>query len=269
VDRSRAWSERTAPEIAAAAASDPVVVLPVAATEQHGPHLPLSTDEDIGRGLLDAAFRHLPADANVFALPMQEVGASPEHESFPGTLDLGGAVFEEVLVALGASVARAGVRRLVVHNSHGGNRATIDRAALRLRREWGLLVVKAHWFRFPRPTVDLPEAEWVHGLHGGAVETAMMLHLAPERVRSERLDDFGSFGADLADRLTHLGPEGVAAFAWVAEDLNPSGAIGDASLASAELGRVLVDHYGRVLAEIIRDAAAFPLERLAELDGDG
>ncbi|NNK63582.1 MAG: creatininase family protein, partial [Gemmatimonadetes bacterium] len=256
VSASRSWTDLAATEVAAAVARDPVLVLPTAAVEQHGPHLPLSTDADIGRGLLGEALARVADGVTVYTLPMQSVGASAEHGRAPGTLDLGAAPFEEAVVAVGRSVASAGVRRLVVHNSHGGNKATLDRAALRLRRECGLLVVKAHWFRFPRPDVGLPEGEWVHGLHGGAVETAMMLHLVPERVRTDRCVRFPSLGEDLEGRLTHLGPEGAASFAWLAQDLNPEGVVGDAGLATPELGRRLVEHYAAVLARVIEDAAA-------------
>jgi creatinine amidohydrolase len=248
--------------VRAAVARDPVLVMPVAAVEQHGPHLPLSTDVDIGAGLLSAALARLPAEAPVYTLPMQAVGASPEHGDVPGTLDLGPRVLEDALVALGASVARAGVRRLVIANSHGGNKAVVDLAALRLRSAFDLLVVKAHWFRFPRPDVGLPEGEWQHGLHGGAVETAMMLHLHPERVRLDEVRAFPSLGEELAGSMEVLGPEGAAGFAWRARDLNPEGVVGDATLADAALGARLVDHYAAVLVAVLRDASRFPVDRL-------
>lgn len=265
-DPIRWWAHHTSPGLAAAVGPATVAVLPTAAIEQHGPHLPLSTDLDIGLGLLRAAFRVLSEETSVLALPPLAVGASEEHAGLPGTLsapDMTGSI-----VAVGRAVAAAGVRRLVVANSHGGNRAAVDTAALALRNDPGLLVVKAHWFRFPRPEgAGLPEPEWVHGLHGGAVETAMMLHLHPERVRTEGLRDFRSLGRDLEETLRHVGPEAVAPFAWRADDLHPDGVAGDATLATAALGERLVTHYGRVLAEILEDAAAFPLERLAGGNG--
>lgn len=264
----RRWDALPPGEAAEAPARDPVVVLPLGATEQHGPHLPLSTDCDIGEGILEAALAALEPSRAVYRLPMREVGVSPEHAGFPGTLTVSPAVLEAEVVASGAGLAEGGVRRLVIFNSHGGNRAVVDTAALRLRAEGGMLVVKAHWFRFPRPPdVDLPEEEWTHGLHGGAVETAMMLHLHPERVERGAVRRFPSLGEELAERLTHVGPEGVAPFAWMARDLNPQGVTGDASRADAGMGRRLVSHYAAVLAEVIRDAARFPLERLAPHDG--
>ena len=258
----RRWDERTTWEMGEAAASDPVAVLPLAAVEQHGPHLPLATDGIIGDGLLEAALERVP-DLPVLVLPTQWVGSSEEHRSFPGTLSLTPETLHRVLVETGASVGQAGIRRLVLVNSHGGNRATVDQAALALRRQEGMLVVKAHWFRFPRPEdVDLPEGEWRHGLHGGAVETAMMLHLRPDLVRGDAVASFPSLGQELEERLRRLGPEGEAAFAWTAEDLGDAGVVGDATLADAAMGRRLVAHYGACLADVLRDAHDFPLTRL-------
>jgi len=241
-----------------------LVILPLAATEQHGPHLPLSTDADIGVGLLDAAFDHLPADVSAERLPTIRVGASQEHSRFAGTLSVGTEELIGTIVEQGAELAREGVRRLLLSNSHGGNRHAMEAAALRLRAEHGMLVVKASWFRFPRPTdVALPVEEWRHGLHGGAVETAMMLHLRPDLVRMQEIATFTSVAEELESRLRHLAPEGEASFAWLAGDLNPQGVVGDATLATPEMGARLVAHYSRFLADVILDALEFPLELLA------
>lgn len=262
-DPIRWWAALTTEEVAALQADDPVAVLPLAAIEQHGPHLPLSTDLDIGLGLLAGAFRLLPPGFPAFALPPQAVGTSREHARFPGTLSLGPDVLGAVVEELGASLAGSGVRRLVLANSHGGNRAALDEAGLALRADHGLLVVKASWLRFPGPpAVGLPESEWRHGLHGGAVETAMMLHLRPDLVRGDRIVDGASLGQELAATLRHVAPEGAVSFAWLAGDLSAAGTTGDARRATAEMGSLLVAHYARILAETIQDARAFPLERL-------
>lgn len=259
----RYWHALTAAEIERLGARDPVAVLLLAAVEQHGPHLPLSTDLDIGLGLLAVAFGRLPASLPVAALPPVAVGASLEHARFPGTLSIPSALLGDLIRHLGASVARGGVRRLVVVNSHGGNRAALDAAALRLREEARLLVVKVNYPDFPRPAaVDLPEAEWRHGIHGGAVETAMMRHLHPDRVREPEAGGEGPFAAVLEGQGSRIAPEGAAAFAWLAGDLDRSGAVGDAGLGTADLGRRLVDYYGATLAAVIRDARAFPIGRL-------
>lgn len=257
------WDAVTTGEARALAERDPVVILPLAATEQHGPHLPLSTDRDIGMGILESAFRRLPAGFPARVLPPVVVGCSPEHARFPGTLSLGPELTARVVEKLGADVRRSGPRRLVLHNSHGGNGPAMETAGLRLRDEEEMLVVKASYYLFSRPPdVDLPESEWRHGLHGGAVETAMMLHLRPDRVRTGELTDAPSLGAELEDRLERVGPDAPASFSWLAGDLHPSGASGDPRLADAAMGERLVEHYGRVLAEVIRDARRFPLDRL-------
>ncbi len=259
----RYWHTLTTVEAAAFVGQDPVVVLPVAAIEQHGPHLPLSTDLEIGLGLLAEAFRRLPPDLPVRALPPQAVGTSGEHRRFAGTLSLTPELLVESLVQTGAAVQSAGVRRLVVSNSHGGNLSVIDLAARRLREEHDLLVVKSSWFDAPRPDGGLPDEEWRFGLHGGAVETAMMLHLQPDLVHLDAVRRFPSLDEELSGTLRQVSAEGGASFAWLAGDLNRQGVTGDATLGTARLGAALVAHYGRVLADVIQDARRFPLDRLA------
>ena len=260
----RWWGSLTTRAASRVAGSDPVVLVPLAATEQHGPHLPLSTDLDIGLGLIAQAFQWLPAEAPAWVLPPVPVGCSREHARFPGTLSFEPELLAAMIEELGDSLAAAGVRRLVLCNSHGGNRQALDDAALRLRETHDMLVVKASWFRFPRPAdAAVDETEWKHGLHAGLVETAMMLHLRPEAVRMELAPDARSLGQDLEGVMKRLGPEGAASFGWLAGDLNASGAVGDARAATAALGRRLVEHYGSVLARVVQDARAFPLDRLA------
>lgn len=257
---SERWQDLTSVELAKTISADSVAVLPLAAIEQHGAHLPLSTDLDIGEGLLAAAIAALPEDFPLFALPPLAVGASHEHAGFAGTLSLPPEIAIAVIEAYGDSLARAGVRRLVLLNSHGGNKAVADVAALKLRERWGMLVVKAHYFRFAPPAQALPVDELRHGLHGGALETAMMLHLAPHKVRREHLGHPPSRGEAMARRGLTLGPEGEAAFAWLAEDLHPDGVVGDARLANAELGERLVSHYGATLATIISETRAMNID---------
>ncbi|NNF12975.1 MAG: creatininase family protein [Gemmatimonadetes bacterium] len=262
----RRWDELTTVELDDQARRGAVAVVPLAAIEQHGPHLPLSTDRIIGEGVVEEACSEAASDVPLLILPTLAMGTSPEHAAFGGTLSLDAATLETTLFDVGASVARAGIRRLVVVNSHGGNRAVVDVAALRLRTTLEMLVVKAHTFRFPPPDgVDLPGKEWTHGLHGGAVETAIMLHLRPDLVRQDAIRSFPSLGEEMEATLKHLRPEGPASFAWTADDLNPGGVVGDATLARAEMGKRFVTHYAAYLADILRDTHRFPLDRLAEL----
>jgi creatinine amidohydrolase len=263
-DPIRYWQSMTTSEVARAVDRDPVVIVPLAAIEQHGPHLPLSTDLDIGMGLLASAFRQLGDDFPAWVLPPLAVGASEEHMRFPGTLSLDAETLSGIIYQYGAALAASGVRRLVLTNSHGGNRQALNSVGLRLRREHKLLVVKVSYFEFPPPAAaGLPDSEWRHGLHGGAVETAMMLHLRPDLVRLEEIRDARPLGEELEGTMRRLTPEGLASFSWLAEDINRSGVAGDARQGDAAKGQMLVAHYGGVLADVIRDARDFPLERLA------
>ena len=260
------WQALTSRELAHLE-HDAVAVMVLGAIEQHGPHLPLSTDLDIGTGLLAAALTQLPDDFPLVQLPPLAVGASDEHLSFPGTLSLSPSLAAAVLEAHGDAVARAGLSRLVLLNSHGGNKAMMESAALALRRRHGLLVVKLHYMRLALPDdlpgEGLPPEELRHGLHGGALETALMRHLAPEKVRLAHLGHPISRGQAMAEEHQLLGPEGEAAFAWLAEDLHPEGVVGNARLGSAELGERLVDHYAERISRVLREARAMRLERIS------
>ncbi|RPI54684.1 MAG: creatininase family protein [Acidobacteria bacterium] len=259
----RYWQSLTTKEVAQAVDRDPVLIVPLAAIEQHGPHLPLSTDLDIGIGLLTVAFQHLASDFPAWVVPPLAVGASDEHMRLPGTLSLTSETLSEVIYQYGAALAASGVRRIVLSNSHGGNRHALDNAGLRLRRTHGLLVVKINYFEAPPPpAAGVPESEWRHGLHGGAVETAMMLHLGPDLVHRDEIRDARPLGEELERSMRRLSPEGPVSFSWLTQDINVSGVAGDARQADASKGRLLVEHYGEVLADAIRDARAFPLERL-------
>lgn len=259
------WEELTSAEVGALAGEDPVAVLPLAAVEQHGPHLPLSTDIEIGRGILEAACARLPDGFPVRVLPIQSIGASAEHESYPGTLSLGPEHLIRTICRIGGAVRRAGVRRLVLFNSHGGNRAAMEIAGLRLRRQCGLLVVRMSYPDVAPPyPAGIDPDELRHGLHGGLLETSMMVHLRPELVRTPPTGRGPSLGEDLERAGSPIAPTGPAAFSWLAEDLDPSGVTGEAERALAETGRVLVDHYGAALVRVIEAARAFPLERLGE-----
>ena len=170
---------------------------------------------------------------------------------------------ERVIFEHGKRLSTLGIRRLVISNSHGGNSGPIESAALRLREECELLVIKANYFRFERPVnIDFPDVEWRHGLHGGAVETAMMLHLQRKTVKTDAIKNFPSIAEELEARGSRILPTGPAAFAWLAGDLNPLGVVGNAMLASEEIGKTLVAHYATILARIIQDASDFPIEKL-------
>ncbi|MBS3666680.1 creatininase family protein [Vreelandella boliviensis] len=254
------WQTLTAPQLAEFAQRDPVAVLVLGAIEQHGTHLPLATDLMIGEGLQTAMLEALDANLNVICLPSIAVGASDEHASFPGTLSLPASLSIATLEAYGDSLARAGIRRLVLLNSHGGNKAVMDLAGLTLRRRHAMRVVKATYTRLPPLEGAIGAEELRYGLHGGLLETAMMHYLAPTLVQLEGYQAAPP-AAPQGDAL--VSAEGAAAFAWLAEDLSAQGVAGDASHASVELGKRLVQHYARQLATVVTETAHLPPLALA------
>ena len=261
--RLQSWTELTSPELAARAGERCAAVLPVGAVEQHGPHLPLGTDAMIAQGIVASAAPLLAADGDVVLLPAQEIGESTEHRSFAGTLSHEAETLLGAWTEIGACLARSGIFKLVIVNGHGGQPGIVDLVAQRLRARYRMLAVRANYMAWPLPR-DLAGAD-PHGHHGGLVETAMMLALHPALVRMDLARDFATRAGDLAARHRRFGRDGRLGFAWQAEDHNPAGVTGRAAAADADTGRILLDHYGRILAELIDDALAF--DRPAHFDG--
>lgn len=264
---SRFWADLSTRDFAAlqctGQAAQVVAVLPVAAVEQHGPHLPLSVDATLLQGVIDAALPHLGADVPALFLPPQNIGLSTEHANFPGTLTLSPATVIALWTELGACVARAGVKKLLIFNSHGGNVAVMDIVARGLRQRHGLLVYSASWFSLPQP----PEVQGLFsaqehrfGIHAGDIETSMMLHLAPGTVHMEHAQNFRSTSQDRAERFAILGNGKSAKMGWAIEDYHPSGAVGQADAATADKGRAVVQAAGAALAALLAEVAALPLD---------
>lgn len=239
----RFWQEMTAGDFRTLP-PDAVAILPVAATEQHGPHLPAGTDHLILDGILRAAARS-GLDADAVALPVQPVGWSPEHGRFPGTLSLDADLLARAWTDLGAWTKRSGLTRLLILNSHGGNPPAIDIAAMRLRAEHDLLAVKSHWETLADPAGVAPPGAPLLDWHGGWIETSVMLHLHPSLVRMEE-------AANAPLRYPGgLPPHGAAPWAWMTDDLNPTGVLGDPTMADPERGRALVERAGSGLGALL------------------
>jgi creatinine amidohydrolase len=253
------WQNLTTCDFGSVDAERTIAVLPVAAIEQHGPHLPLETDALINDGIIKATLGRVPRSPAVLVLPAQNVGMSSEHADFPGTLSVEAETLVRVWLDIGASVARAGVRKLVIFNTHGGQRALVDLAALKLRVAHDLFVVRASYFCFGAPDGLFSTDEWAHGLHGGEVETSLMLHLAPDRVRREALENFAGLSAELARENELLGAEKPIGFGWKAQDLNPAGVCGNAAAADAERGARYLEHLAQRFAALLAEVAAMPL----------
>jgi creatinine amidohydrolase len=240
-----------------------VAVLPVGAIEQHGPHLPVSVDATIGQGVVDRVIGLLPEDLPVTFLPMQPVGKSNEHLAFPGTLSLSAGTLIRLWTEIGLSVARTGIRKLVLLNSHGGQVQIMDVVARDLRVEAGMFVVAASYWGVGRPQGLFPEIEERHGIHGGSGETSLMLHLRPDLVREAERRDFVPASIALEERCTYLRPEGGGiGFGWQTQDLNPHGACGNALDADAERGRLILDFTAERLVGLLREVSDYGLDAL-------
>ncbi|MGE0231766.1 MAG: creatininase family protein [Flavobacteriaceae bacterium] len=241
----------------ARAAGRMVAVLPIAAVEQHGPHLPVGTDLMIAEGLLAIAAGKLPDDVPLSVLPPIPFGKSDEHGGFAGTLSLSAETLIALLTDIGGSLAASGVGRLVILSGHGGNSECMGIAARRLRERYGMAVVATNFMRFGLPGGTVGDDEGRFGIHGGMVETSLMLHLAPDLVDMEKAADFVSADQTMADNHDFLGFSGPGGLSWMISDLNPTGAVGNAAAASAEAGRRIADWQAARLARLIEELAAF------------
>ncbi len=259
----RHWAELKTTDFAALDPVATVAVLPVAATEQHGPHLPLGVDTVLADGIVAAALPHLPADASVLVLPTQAVGLSPEHTAFAGTLSLSPATLIALWTEIGAGVARAGVKKLVLFNAHGGHVAPMDIVARELRARHGLIVYSSSWYNLPLGEVVtslFPQEEHRFGVHAGDIETSLMLALQPQRVDMAQAQAFASASQARAPHYPLLGDGKSAKLGWMVQDYNPQGAAGNAAAATAEKGRALLDAAGRQLALLLQEVARLPLD---------
>jgi creatinine amidohydrolase len=248
----------TTAEFEALDKSRAIALLPVGAIEQHGPHLPVCVDAAINAGVLKRALEMLPDDLPLVTLPAVPYGKSVEHDDFAGTVSLSASTLRAVWTDIGDAMHRSGFTKLILFNSHGGQPQIMDVVARDLRKRHGMLVVTCSWFSFGLPEGVFDDDELKHGLHAGDVETSVMLHLRPEVVDMAKASNFKSAGERMEKDFRVLAPEGGGVgFGWLAQDLNPSGATGDASSATASKGEACVSHAASKLVELIKEVDAF------------
>jgi creatinine amidohydrolase len=255
------WGDYRTTEYAAIDPEATIAVLPIAAIEQHGPHLPVSTDTSIMQGMLGEVIAILPDDLDIRILPIQSVGKSNEHLHAPGTLTLPATTLVDAWTELGASVARAGLRKIVFVNSHGGNEEIMGIVTRELRVRHKMLAVKTSWQRFGRPAGMYTELEDRHGIHGGDVETSLMLHFRPDLVDMDKAENFLSAVGRAEKDFELIRHTGTHAFAWIASDLNPHGVVGDASIATAEKGRLTARHQAEGFVRLLTDVRKARLDQ--------
>ena len=259
---SHRWAELNTRDFAALDPARTVAVLPLGATEQHGPHLPLSVDSVLVDGVVNAALSHLTSADPVLVLPTQTVGLSTEHTAFAGTLHLSPQTLIQVWCDIGASVARAGVKKLLMFNAHGGNVGLMDVVARELRAQHGLIVYSSSWYNLPLDESVMAQFsadEHRFGIHAGDIETSMMLALSPQQVDMKAAQNFASTSQDRAKHFAVLGDGKSAKLGWHMQDYNPDGAAGNAAAATAAKGEALVHSAGEQLARLLQELIALPL----------
>ena len=257
-DPHRRWAEND-PALPPAARAGWIAVLPLGAHEGHGPHLPLDTDTLIAEGIAARLIAALPAHLPVTVLPAEPVGYSPEHLDVPGTRSLGYAEAVERWLGIAENLSRLGIRKFVMLNAHGGNSPLMTVVATEARIRFSMLAVATSWTRFGQPEGWIAPDDKAIDIHGGDIETSVMLALHPEKVRMDRAERFGSRQAEFAARFTHLRAYGPHAFGWKMSDLNPKGVAGDASAATAGKGERLISHAVAGLVALMEDVAAFDI----------
>lgn len=248
------WADYRAGEFAGIDPMRTVAILPTAAIEQHGPHLPVGTDTMIAAGMLDRLRADCPVDLDIRILPIQAIGKSNEHLWARGTLTLTAATALQAWVETGLSVARAGVRKIVIVNSHGGNLDLVSILSRELRVQAGMLAVKCQWSAFGHPEGMYPPEELTYGIHGGDVETSLMLAFRPETVDMAAAARHRSSAED-----TPIAPVGPVSYGWIASDLSETGVVGDASAATAEKGRATAMHQVGGFIDLLRRTVDMPL----------
>ena len=259
---SHRWAQLSTRDFAALDPARTVAVLPLGATEQHGPHLSLAVDTVLVDGVVDAALTHLAATDPVLVLPTQTVGLSTEHQAFAGTLTLSPQTVMQLWCELGACVARAGVKKLLMFNAHGGHVGLMDVVARELRAQHGLIVYSSSWYNLPLDASVMGQFsadEQRFGIHAGDIETSMMLALAAGQVDMRQAQDFASTSQERAATYSVLGNGKSAKLGWHMQDYNPQGAAGNAAAATAAKGDALVHSAGEQLACLLKELIALPL----------
>ncbi|MCL6707310.1 creatininase family protein [Pseudomonas sp. R2.Fl] len=256
------WNELNTTDFASLSPDSTIAILPIASTEQHGPHLPVATDVAIANGMLAELKNQRPADLDILVLPTQEIGKANEHVYGPGTLSFGPEILIPAWTAIGAKVAEAGVRKMVIVNSHGGNVDVMSIVARELRVRHEMVVVSTQWGRFGNPVGMISEHESRYGIHGGEVETSLMLHFRPDLVRMDKAQNFVSRAEEIRANSKYLTPLPPHSLAWIAHDLNPHGVVGNAAAGTAAKGEAICKFQVAGFIDLLRDVAAYPLSSL-------
>lgn len=235
-----------------------VLIQPMGAIEQHGPHLPINTDQVIADAVSRAVVERFGEEVDLWLLPTMAYTKSNEHALFPGSVWMSAETMLRVLNDLGRCVALLPTKRLVFLNAHGGNTGLLNVANRELRLEHGLMTFLAHPGVPPDQGGASHADELGMGVHGGVDETSIMLHLRPDLV------DMSAATRNIPDGLAgndHVRFGGRVSFGWLSSDFGAEGHIGDPTLANAELGKELFDGSVRLLGEAMKEVRDFDFGR--------
>jgi len=260
--KSRYWWDLSVHDFAALDMSKVVALQQIGAVEQHGPHLPVRVDAAINEGIVSKAVSLIPDELLVLILPPMPVGKSNEHLAFPGTLSFSYETLARMWMEIGESVHRAGCRRIVFYNSHGGQPQVMDIVCRELRVKLGMLAVGCSWFSMIDASDLFDARECKHGIHAGQSETSIMLHLYPDLVDMTQAKNFVPLSVNLEENGAMLTPEGAVGFGWQMQDLHSSGVAGNAAAADAAKGEELVNRAAKALLSLLGEVAQFPMATL-------
>ncbi|OCO98105.1 MULTISPECIES: creatininase family protein [unclassified Ensifer] len=244
-------------DLPAAARRDWIAVLPLGAHEQHGPHLPFETDTLIAGGIVERTIAALPTDLPATFLPVEPVGYSIEHMDVAGSRSLAYGEAVERWLGIAASLHEQGIRKFVMLNAHGGNSPLMTIVATEARVRFDILAVATSWTRFGQPDGWISPEDKALDIHGGDIETSVMLALNPDKVDMTKAGHFPSRQREFAARFKHLRAYGPHAFGWKMRDLNADGVAGDASVATAARGEMLIAHAVKGFLELLEDVRDF------------
>lgn len=250
------WRDMTRADFQCEEVSKAVAVLPIAAIEQHGAHLPTGTDAILAEGYIDQVIALKDANFPLVFLPVQQIGWSEEHMDHQGTLTSNWQHLVPVWMDIAVSVKRSGINKLIIINSHGGNVPIMDIMMQDLRVHHGMMASATNWLRFGYPDSLFNNDEIAYGIHGGAVETSMMLHLSPDLVDMDKAIAQKSRQQELVEANEHLNFYGRKAMGWTMNDLSSTGIVGDAKCGDAQKGAQLIDHIAREFLVYAREVMA-------------
>lgn len=256
------WRDLTTTDFRGFDAEADVALVPLGAIEQHGPHLPLATDAVIAEAIAERAALAAAEEVRVILLPCQSIGQSIEHADYPGTITAPTETLLQSWTAIGEGVHRAGLRKVVFFNAHGGQPQIMELVVQDLRVRFELFAVASSWWRMGLPDIGIADDEIKHGIHGGLIETAMMCHLAPALVRMDLTDEFRSVLPEVEARYEQLRLTGGISAGWQAQDLHPLGVAGNAAGATPEMGAAIVEHIVSRLATLLIEVSDYSLENI-------